>query len=182
MHFISKFVASEWFIRGDEERRRYLQLLGSFISRSDWRCFSFAIMSNHIHLALLAGTSTLASWLRPAHSEFAEWINSSRERIGAVFVRGPRMRRVDDHAIARVVGYIHRNPVRAGVVGHPRESAWTSHQAYVGVAPSPAWLDIGLGLERAGFDDPSEFDQWIDCKSLDVKPKPPKRGRPAASR
>src|SRR5688500_10517306 len=123
-HFIARFVANEWFIRGEQERSRYLRLLEAHITRSDWRCFSFAIMSNHVHLALLAGANSLASWLRPMHGEFAEWINATRERIGAVFVRGPRMLRVNEHAVDKVIGYIHRNPVRAGVVAHPSENDW----------------------------------------------------------
>ena len=30
-HLISRFVAKEWFIQSDEERRRYLKLLGDHV-------------------------------------------------------------------------------------------------------------------------------------------------------
>ncbi len=131
------------------------------LAASDWRCFSFAIMSNHIHLGLLAGKDSLASWMRPAHTRFAQWINEQRERIGAVFVRGPNIISVRMEGVARLIAYIHRNPVRAGVVGSPADSDWTSHRAYLGLSYKPSWLDVSLGLELSGFSSGGDLDSWV---------------------
>ena len=165
-HVISRFVAREWFICTEEERRGYLQVLGRGLAESDWRCFAYAIMSNHIHLGLVAGTETLASWIRPGHSQFADWINQRRERIGAVFVRGPNVRPVHRDGVARLISYIHCNPVRAGLVVDPRDSDWTSHQAYLGLSHRPSWLHIDLGIELAGFADAAELDAWTAGEDL----------------
>ena len=86
-HLISRFVAKEWFIESSVERRAYLSMLGAAIGPTDWRCFAFAVMSSHIHLGLVAGTTPLAEWLRPMHTGFAKWTNRRRDRIGAVFAR-----------------------------------------------------------------------------------------------
>jgi REP element-mobilizing transposase RayT len=186
-HLISRFVAGEWFIQTSHERQCYLQLVGSALAESDWRCFSFAIMSNHIHLGVVAGEDTLASWLRDAHARFAEWINSRRERIGAVFVRGPKAHAVRPDGVGTLISYIHQNPVRARVVSHPAMSDWTSHAAYVGTAKSPAWLDTELGLQIGGWKDGAELDRGISSSSVQRKQleqalqNPPKpRGRPRA--
>jgi hypothetical protein len=53
---------------------------------------------------------------------------------------------------AALLAYVHNNPVRAGVVPLPEESEWTSHRAYLGLAPAPAWLDVARGLSLCGFD------------------------------
>jgi hypothetical protein len=161
-HVISRFVAQEWFIRGDEDRQQYLRWLGHALSRSDWKCLAYAVMSNHIHLAVIAGTTPISSWLRPVHSPFAEWVNKQRDRIGAVFARGPRDWAVGASSVGRSIAYIHNNPVRAGVFSRAREGAWTSHRAYLGLDAPPAWLDVREGLVRSGFDDPDAFDRWVD--------------------
>jgi hypothetical protein len=160
-HVISRFVAQEFFIETAEQRRAYLCTLGLYLAASDWRCFSFAIMSNHIHLGLLAGSDALASWMRPAHTLFAQWINEQRQRIGAVFVRGPNIKAVQPEGAARLIGYIHRNPMRAGVVASPADSDWTSHRAYLGLAYKQSWLDVGLGIQLSGFRDARDLDAWI---------------------
>ncbi len=37
--------------------------------------------------------------------------------------------------------YVELNPVRAGMVGRPRDWAWSGYRAHVGLAPVPTWLD-----------------------------------------
>lgn len=160
-HVIARFVASEWFIRSTEERRTYLHLLGEALSHSSWRCLAYAVMSNHIHLAMLAGVEPIATWSREVHGPFAEWINERRERIGPVFVRGPKSLRVRPDGVATVMGYIHQNPVRAGVVGQASESDWTSHRAYLGTAKVPEWLDVERGLALSRFSSSEELDRWL---------------------
>lgn len=166
-HLISRFVAREWFIRGDVERQQYLALFGRAIIRSDWRCLAYAVMSNHIHAALLAGTESLASWINHAHSPFAEWMNARHGRIGSVFVRGPKLIAVKPTGLARLVAYIHRNPVRAGLATRAAGSTWTSHGAFLDPAERPPWLDVQLALERAGMRDGAELDAWVDATPVE---------------
>ncbi|CAN5917202.1 hypothetical protein BH11MYX3_BH11MYX3_06230 [soil metagenome] len=161
-HLISRCVNNEWLIAGDEERFQYLRLLGLALERSDWRCLAYVVMSNHIHLAVIAGTRPLSSWVRRVHSPFAEWINRRHGRIGAVLARGPSDHGVWPESVAKTIAYIHNNPVRAGVAPYARDSDWSSHRAYVGHVAPPAWLHVEEGLARAGFTDPNVFDPWVN--------------------
>lgn len=160
-HLISRFVDREWFIKRESERRCYLKLLGRSLRESDWRCLAYAVMSNHIHLAVVAGEQRLDSWVRRVHSPFADWMNRAHDRIGVMFVRGPKAFPVPPQSVGKVIAYIHNNPVRAGVVAAAHESRWSSHRAYVGLDPAPAWLHVAEGLTRSGFEDRSEFDRWL---------------------
>ncbi len=78
-------------------------------------------------------------------------LNTAFDRIGCVFVRGPKQIEVPTANVGRVVAYIHNNPVRAGVVTHAEASTWTSHRAYVGLVDTPGWLHTSLGLQLAGM-------------------------------
>lgn len=160
-HLISRFVDREWFIRTEDERGRYLELLGHALDECDWRCLAHAVMNNHIHLSLVAGEQSLDSWIRRVHSPFADWMNRSYERIGNIFVRGPKDIETPAERVGALIAYIHNNPVRAGVVVAPGASDWTSHRAYLGLERAPRWLHLDEGLTRAGFDDPGAFDQWV---------------------
>lgn len=123
-HVIPRFVGQQWFIRSDAERSEYLLALGRYVAQSDWRCFCFAIMSNHIHLGLVEGTMPLRCWLKPMHTHYANWINAREQRIGAVFVRGPNVIDVLPDGASRLINYVHNNPVRAGVAPHATETGW----------------------------------------------------------
>jgi REP element-mobilizing transposase RayT len=160
-HVISRFVDREWYITGEDERRYYLHLLGRAIAQSDWRCLAYAVMSNHIHLATIAGAQSLASWIRRVHSPFVNMMNRSHGRSGPMFQRGPKTILVEPHRVGRVIAYIHNNPVRAKCVGTAADSSWTSHRMYIDPVRSPSWLHSPEGLARAGFSDPAEFDCWV---------------------
>jgi hypothetical protein len=166
-HLISRFVESRWFLSGDAERNQYLTLLGRAFSMSDWRCLSYALMSSHIHLAVLAGESRLETWSKRVHTPFATWINLRNERIGPVFVRGPKDHAVHPAGIGAVIAYIHNNPVRASVVARARASKWTSHRAYIGRASIPSWLDVERGMSLAGFGSSRSFEAWVDSAPED---------------
>jgi putative transposase len=161
-HIIARLVDRKWFIKNMEERTRYLALLANAMSKSDWRCLAYAIMSNHIHLAMVAGWSPLASWTISVHAPFAGWMNERYKRIGPLFTRGPKALAILPENVGKLLAYIHNNPVRAGVAKYASDSNWTSHRAYVRIDAAPAWLDVAEGLRRAGFDDPDEFDAWIN--------------------
>jgi hypothetical protein len=166
-HVIPRFVANQWLIGSAVERNMYLSLLAQAMVESDWRCFAYALMSSHIHLALLAGMDSLSSWLRPMHNKFANWLNLRRERIGAVFVRGPNVLEYRPEGVARLINYIHFNPVEAGVAGSPEQSDWTSHRAYTGATSPQPWLDVSLGLQLAEFADVSAFTAWTTTTRVD---------------
>jgi len=160
-HVIWRFIDRRWYFSGDAERETYLGLLGRALGRSDWRCFAYALMSTHIHLAMLAGREQLAGWSRRVSSPFATWLNEQRSRIGPIFI-GP----AKDHAIlpskeAALLAYIHNNPVKAHVVDQARASTWTSHGAYIGLAPTPSWLYVDDALARIDMT-PSLFASWVD--------------------
>jgi REP element-mobilizing transposase RayT len=181
-HLIFRTVASEFLIATDRERDMYLRLLGDALRRSDWKCIAYAVMSNHIHLGMVAGSSPRSNWMRNAHSPFGEWIDRINERIGPVFIKKPTMMSVDLDGVANVVAYIHNNPVRAGVVSKARESSWSSHNAYLGTEKPRDWLRVELGWELMRVEDPAALDEFVNAEAWRPKPLRRKRGRPSRRR
>ncbi len=163
-HCITRFVDHTWFIEHPDERARYLFLLGRAMDHTDWRCLSYAVMSNHIHLGMVAGKLPMSTWTKPTHSPFARWLNRRHGRLGPVFAQRVKDYEILPTGVGQLLAYIHNNPVRAGVVQRPLESAWTSHGSYVGGEAAPSWLRIDEGLRLAGFTDGVEFDEWV-CRT-----------------
>ena len=161
-HLISRFTDQRWFIKADSDREYYLKLLGNALRDSDWRLLSYAVMSNHIHLVAIAGTQPLAEWARAVHSPFASAVNRSNERVGQVFVRGPKAYLTPAEALKHLIAYVHNNPVRAGVCREAIESTWTSHRAYLDRSSCPPWLHCAEALATTGFDDARLFDAWVN--------------------
>jgi REP element-mobilizing transposase RayT len=170
-HVITRLVDRRFYFDMAGARDTYLSLLGRSLEKSDWRCFAYALMSNHIHLLLLAGEEQPERWLKRVHSPFGLRMNDKCEGLGPIIADRPKMHIVPDADVGRVVAYIHNNPVNAGVVTDPAASAWTSHRAYVGHSGAPAWLDTIEGMRRCGFGaDPDAFDRWVRMQPADLDP------------
>jgi len=170
-HLISRFIDREWFITQDHERHTYLQLLGRAMADTDWRFLTYGVMSNHVHLGTIAGHASLDSWIRRVHGPFADAMNKVHDRIGSMFVRGPKAIAVPPDRVPYLLAYIHNNPVRAGCVGSAVESDWTSHRAYVGLDDRPGWLDVEEGLSRGRFSTPQAFDAWVRASAANQAPE-----------
>ena len=161
-HLIWRFVDRTWFFESNAERARYLYYFGRAMGETDWRCLSYALMSNHIHAAMIAGAAPLESWAKRVHSPFATWMNRQRGRLGPLIADRPKDIAVPDDRVPHLIAYIHNNPVRAGIVERAVGSVWTSHLAYTGRARAPSWLDVEEGLRRCGLTREA-FDAWIDA-------------------
>src|SRR5690606_528268 len=104
-------------------------------------------MSNHIHLAMVAGSQPLYAWARRVHSPFATNLNIAKQRIGPMFVRGPKAYLIEAGGVASLISYIHNNPVRAKVCTTAADSDWTSHRAFIEDAAAPRWLCVQEALQ-----------------------------------
>ncbi len=151
-HIISRFFNRNFLLTGRAERAEYLRRAAAAWSRTDCRILGYALMSSHVHWALVTGEAPWASFLQPLHTGFAQWLNRREDRLGPVFAGRPTVVLLDAARALALLTYIHNNPVRAGVARRPEQSYWTSHRAYIGDAPAPAWLDVEHGLALAGCD------------------------------
>lgn len=161
VHVVSRFIDRDWFFHDDEERQHYLRLLGIALDQSDWRLLAYALMTHDIQLAMIGNGASLVAWVNRINSSFARWMNERHERKGPVLDRRPKHVPIAEPEEAALLAQIHNQPVLAGVVACARDSAWTSHRAYLGEVVTPNWLHVDEGLARAGLD-ATTFEWWVD--------------------
>ena len=129
----------EWILKGPKEKDSYLRYLASSIAKqspSPVRLFSFCLMSNHPHFTgqidrHAANIIPLSRVFQVANSLFGRWYNRLHHRSGKVAEdRFKTLRIQDDRALRNVMLYSDANPVRAGIVKHPRDYGWSSYRYY----------------------------------------------------
>jgi putative transposase len=139
--------------RNPSDRWDLLRRLGENLTRSGSRCFSWALMANHLHLLIMSGVRGLVSLMQPVLTGYAVTFNLKYDRVGHLFQN--RYKAIiceEDPYFLELVRYIGLQPVRAGLVKTPEELAaypWTSHQAMMG-GPSQPWLEVDHVLGRFG--------------------------------
>ncbi len=152
-HVASRFLDREYRFVDDLDRATYIRHVASVAKRGDCALLSYALMSTHVHLGVVAGSAPMARFFHPLHTRFAIAWHARHGGLGPVFASRPSSWHVPAARVARLIAYHHRNPVDAGVVEKPEDSRWTSHRYYLRLEPPPAWLNVERGLELCGFAD-----------------------------
>lgn len=82
-----------------------------------WKLHAHVVMRNHYHLAVETPRANLVEGMHWLQSTFATRFNRLRQERGHLFQGRYQALLIEDAAaLARVVDYIHLNPVRAGIV------------------------------------------------------------------
>ncbi len=137
--------------REDGDKARFLQLLSRVVEEQGLVIHAYVLMDNHYHLMVETPNANLAESLRQLNGVYTQWFNRKYHRVGHLFQGRYKAILVgkETHLMALCV-YLALNPVRAKMVKHPKEYAWSSYRATAGLAKAPAWLETKWLLGQFG--------------------------------
>ena len=115
----------------------FIRRLARVSERHGWECLAYCLMGNHYHLIVRTPQPNLSTGMRLLNGAYANWFNARHERVGHVFQGRFRsvLLRSSIH-LRTAVRYVLRNPVAAGLCGHPRDWRWSSYAATVDRRPT----------------------------------------------
>ena len=167
-HVTARGNGRQTLFADDADRERFLIVLTRAVARYRLLCHAYCLMGNHYHLLLETPEANLSRAMRQLNGVYSQAFNRRHERPGHVLEGRFHAQVVDKDAYLReVCRYIVLNPVRAGLVAHPREWPWSSYRATAGQAPVPPFLTVDWVLSLAGTVARSEADrlysQFVDA-------------------
>lgn len=116
------------------DRMTYLRLLKENLARAQTRLLAWCLMTNHVHLVLVPGQEdSLEVLLRRVHGRYAQMVNARRLRSGHLWQNRFFSCALSETHLYRVLAYVERNPVRAGMVEQPEQYQWSSAAVHLGI-------------------------------------------------
>jgi putative transposase len=105
------------------------------------RIAAFCLMPNHYHLLVQTPDANLSRFMRHVDGVYTQRFNRSHKCDGSLFRGRYKAILVDaDRYLLDLVRYIHRNPLRAGLVSRLDRYPWNSHKAYLSRSAKWVWL------------------------------------------
>src|SRR5262245_61043517 len=142
-HVMARGNARQEIFQDDDDRNRFLADLRAVTRDRGVRCHTFCLMGNHYHLLLETPNANLSLAVRQLNGVYAQAFNRRHQRVGHLFQGRYTSRLVEKESYFLVVcRYIVLNPVRADLVRHPADWAWSSYRAHAGWADPPPFLTM----------------------------------------
>jgi len=144
-----------FFEPGDQET--YLRWLFAGSLRHGMEIWAYCLMTNHIHLVVKGATAdALSATLHESQGRWARYVNRRAKWSGHLWAGRFYSAALEESQLARVVRYVERNPVRAGLAERAELYPWSSAGAHCGLR-----ADGILSPARPILGEPALWRAWL---------------------
>jgi putative transposase len=149
-HILSRGNQRQIIFRDDQDREMFIDLLGDASIRFSIEIYAYVLMDNHYHILLKTKKPNLSKAMQWIGSTYTRRFNITHQQNGHLFQGRFKSILVENETyLLRLSYYIHRNPLRAGIVSRLADYPWSSYQAYAyKKAFFPNWLQVRFILSK----------------------------------
>ncbi|SDY45718.1 putative transposase [Allochromatium warmingii] len=166
---------------GEEDYQTYRHWLGEALANTGAALHAYVLMTNHVHLLVTPkAAEDIPQLVITIGRRYVQTINKTYRRTGTLWDSRYKSSLIQtDTYLLRYQRYIELNPVRADMVRHPGEYAWSSYRANGLGANDPLLSPHTLYLELGASPDSQQaayrelFRTGLDEAALRAYPKRP---------
>jgi len=150
-HVMNRGRRSENVFLSEFDYNSFVELLEETCEAWNIRIAAYCLMPNHYHLLVHTPEGNISRAMRHVNGVYTQRFNKRHNLDGQLF-RG-RYKSIlvsGDAYLLQLVRYIHRNPIKSGLVEDMKAYQWSSHRAYLSVAKKWNWLHKEFILDLLG--------------------------------
>jgi REP element-mobilizing transposase RayT len=148
-HVLSRGNEKQDIVINDDDRKLFLDTAGEMGERFEIDLFAYVLMDNHYHLLFRTNRANLCRSMQWFGATYTKRFNLRHNRGGHLFQgRFKNMLVQNDAYLLQLSYYIHRNPLRAGMVKRLADYKWSSYRAYAYGKSHQNWLNTNVILSQ----------------------------------
>lgn len=146
-HLMSRGNDGQDIYLNDADRNLFLETISEMSERFEVDIFAYVLMPNHYHLLVKTLQANLKKAMQWFGTTYTRRFNNRNFKKGHLFQGRYKSILVQNDAYAvRLSCYIHRNPLKSGIVRRLIDYKWSSYPVYAYGKKGPAWLSTKLIL------------------------------------
>jgi len=131
-HIMLRGINRQVIFEDDEDREKFIETILRYKSISNYELYGYCLMDNHVHLLIKETSEPISMIMKRIGSSYVYWYNRKHERCGHLFQERFKSEAVESEAyFLTVLRYIHRNPLKAGLIKNIEEYKWSSINEYL---------------------------------------------------
>lgn len=113
-HVYNRGVAKNNIFLNNQDKEKFLQILGDVAKEFKFNIHSFCLMDNHYHILIENKKENLSNGMRQLNSKYASYFNRKHDRVGHLWQdRFKSWFVMSDEYLFTLFKYIESNPVKA---------------------------------------------------------------------
>ena len=140
-HVMNRGRRGEAVFQSENDYKCFINILHEALELFSLRVSAYCLMNNHYHLLVQTPGANISRCMRHINGVYTQRFNAQYGYDGPLF-RG-RYKAIlvgEDGYLLQLVRYIHKNPLRAGIVNRLELYEWSSHRGYLSRAKKWDWL------------------------------------------
>ena len=174
-HLLQRGVNRSPCFFSHKDHETYLAYLDELSNKFDCSIHAYVLMTNHAHLLVTPDDERgISLMMKHLGQRYVQYVNRTHKRTGGLWEGRFRSSFVDrEYYLMCCYRYIEMNPVRAGLVHHPRDYVWSSYRANAeGIAstiikPHAVFLNLAANVHERQDVYRRLFDSDLDASLVD---------------
>lgn len=131
-HVLVQGMAKSYVFNFEKDKSVYLNYLTKALAKNNVSLLAYCVMGNHAHMLLnTEEAERISKAMYEVNKSYARYYNAERIRVGYVFRNRFRAEAITgEEYLVKCIGYIHNNPVKAGMVNEANEYKYSSARSY----------------------------------------------------
>ena len=140
-HVMSRARKGQEVFPSKEDYFTFIELLRDTSEMFNMKVAAYCLLNTHYHLLVQTPDANLSRCMRHINGVYTQRYNARNGCDGTLFRGRYKSILIDeDTYLLEVVRYIHRNPLRAGIVEKISSYPWSSHKGYISKVQKWEWL------------------------------------------
>lgn len=124
----------------DADYEKFIKIVKEACEIYKVKIVAYCLMTNHYHLLVHTPEANLPDFMKQVNGAYTQIFNKKYKYEGALFKGRYKAVVVQEGSyLLRLIRYIHRNPIKAGIVKNAKDYKYSSHGVYL-EAKEQEWL------------------------------------------
>lgn len=130
-HVMVQGINKEKIFESEYYKKKYREILKHNINNI--QIIAYCLMDNHAHILVYTeDIKYLSKFMQKVNTKYAVDYNKLNNRVGYVFRNRFNIQEItDEKHLKNCIVYIHKNPLKAGIVKHEKEYKFSSYNEYI---------------------------------------------------
>jgi putative transposase len=172
-HIMLRGINQQQILEDREDNVKFIGILKDCKLISGYKLYAYCLMGNHLHLIIRVEKEPLEQIFKRICGRYVYWYNVKYRRVGHLFQDRFKSEPIEDEGyFLRVLRYIHKNPVKAGLVKKLGEYLYSSYNCYM-ESKGDSLVDIDFALDMMSREQLEEFhSEASEDTYLDIRERP----------